>query len=105
MRARLTEAFLRAEMLKQEPLSEASLALPNKSAAMYLKSCNLRGMRISFDPAEDRYELFDLTADPARRNNLWRIPAHRDKRAEMVRALLFSRWGLEPLWMPRVSGA
>ena len=38
LRAELVEAFLRAEMLKEEPLSHESLALPNKSAAMYLKS-------------------------------------------------------------------
>jgi len=113
LRADLTEACLRAEMLKEEPLTSAwrvdtatpSLALPNKSAGMYLKSCNLRGMQINFDPAIDHYELFDLTADPGCKINLWDDPAHREIRAEMVRALLFSRWGLEPLWMPRVSGA
>jgi uncharacterized sulfatase len=105
LRARLTEEFLRAEMLKEEPLTDESLRLPNKSAAMYLKSCNQRGMQINFDPQQGRYELFDLTADPGCSTNLWHIPAHRDKRAELVRALLFSRWGLEPLWIPRVSGA
>ena len=105
LRARLTEAFLRAEMLKEEPLTEASLALPNKSAGMYLKSCNWRGTQINVDPHENRYELFDLAADPERTRNIWEDPAHREIRAEMARALLFSRWGLEPLWMPRVSGA
>ena len=105
LRARLTEAFLRAEMQKEEPLNEASLRLPNKSAAMYVKSCNMRFKQINLDPAQDRYELFDLAADPERSLNLWDDPAYGDLRAEMVRALLFSRWGLEPLWMPRVSGA
>ena len=113
LRADLTEDFLRAEMLKEEPLTEQSLRLPNKSAAMYVRSCNLRGRQINFDPAENRYELFDLEADPARTRNLWGSrrhrpaddPAYRERRAELVRALLFSRWGLEPLWMPRVSGA
>ena len=105
LRARLTEAFLRAEMLKEEPLNAESLRLPNKSAAMYLKSCNLRGMQINFDPQVDRYELFDQSADPGGANNLWDDAAYRELRAEMARALLFSRWGLEPLWMPRVSGA
>ena len=113
LRAGLTEAFLRAEMLKEEPLTEGSLALPNKSAAMYLKSCNQRGMQINFDPAENRYELFDLESDPGGASNLWGSRRHRpadgrayrEVRAELVRALLFSRWGLEPLWMPRVSGA
>lgn len=105
LRARLTEAMLRAEMLKEEPLSGDSLRLPNKSAAMYLKSANKGGYRINFDPAGDRYELFDLSADPARTRNLWDEPAHSHTRAEMARALLFSRWGMEPLWMPRVSGA
>ncbi len=105
LRASLTEEFLRAEMLKEEPLTEASLALPNKSAAMYLKSCNQRGTQINFDPQRNRYELFDLESDPGRKRNLWNDPANRNRRAGMARALLFSRWGLEPLWMPRVSGA
>ena len=105
LRAELTEAFLRAEMEKEEPLTEDNLRWPNKSAAMYNKSCNVRFKQINFDPGEDRYELFDLAADPACTSNLWDDPAHREDRAEMVRALLFSRWGLEPLWMPRVSGA
>ena len=42
LRAELTEEFLRAEMLKEEPLDDESLRLPNKSAAMYLKCCNKR---------------------------------------------------------------
>ena len=105
LRAALTEEFLRAEMLKEEPLTEEALRLPNKSAAMYLKSCNLRHWQINFDPAASRYELFDLAVDAARLNNLWHDSDYRGERAEMVRALLFSRWGLEPLWMPRVAGA
>ncbi|MDE2820907.1 MAG: sulfatase-like hydrolase/transferase [Chloroflexota bacterium] len=103
LRARLTEAMLRAEMRKEEPLGDDSLR--HKSAAMYVKSCNVRLTQINFDPAADRYELFDLAVDPARSDNLWDNAAYRDRRAEMTRALLFSRWGLEPLWMPRVSGA
>ena len=114
LRARLTEAFLRAEMLKEEPLppsvppkhwGDASAHLPNKSEAMYVKSCNWRGTQINFDPHENRYELFDLESDPGCTRNLWNDSTHRESRAEMVQALLFSRWGLEPLWMPRVSGA
>ena len=105
LRARLTEAMLRAEMLKEEPLSDDSLRLPNKSAAMYVKSANKGGYRINFDAGADRYELFDLAVDPARSNNLWDNAAYSEARAEMTRALLFSRWGMEPLWMPRVSGA
>ncbi len=105
VRAELTECCLRAEMLKEEPLTEASLTQPHKSPAMVLKSCNLRHWQLNFDPAPGRYELFDLAADPARQHNLWHDAAHSEKRAEMTRALLFSRWGLEPLWMPRISGA
>ena len=105
LRARLTEALLRAELLKEEPLSADSLRQPNKSAAMYVKSCNHRQTQINFDPARNRYELFDLEVDPAREHNLWDDPQQREKRAQMTRALLFSRWGLEPLWMPRIAGA
>ena len=105
LRAMLTEKMLRAEMLKEEPLTDDCLRLPNKSAAMYLKSANKGGYRIHFDPSRQRCELFDLSADPACLRNLWQVPSQRDKRAEMTRALLFSRWGLEPLWMPRIAGA
>ena len=105
LRAELTEAFLRAEMLKEEALTDESLKLPNKSVAMYLKSCNLWQKQLNFDPRQNRYEIFDLAADPGRRRNLWDDTSFRALRAEMVRALLFSRWGLEPLWMPRIAGA
>ncbi len=105
LRAELTEAFLRAEMQKEEPLNAESLAQPHKSAAMYVKSCNKGHWHIRFDPALDRFELFDFAADAGRTRNLWDEPAYRDKRAEMARTLLFSRWGMEPLWMPRVAGA
>ena len=37
LRAALTEAFLRAEMQKEEPLTTESLSQPHKSAAMYVK--------------------------------------------------------------------
>ena len=79
--------------------------MPHKSAAMYLKSCNRRFHQICFDPRQNRYELYDLSVDPSRSNNLWRNPGFGDLRAQMVRALLFSRWGLEPLWMPRIAVA
>ena len=48
LRAELTEAFLRAEMLKEEALTDESLKLPNKSVAMYLKSCNLWQKQLNF---------------------------------------------------------
>jgi hypothetical protein len=105
LRAALTEKMLRAEMLKEEPLSEDSLRHPHKSAAMVVRSCNQRNFRIHFDPARKRYELFDLALDPGCARNLWDETSHRGKRAEMVRALLFSRWGMEPLWMPRIAVA
>ncbi|MCY4465618.1 MAG: sulfatase-like hydrolase/transferase [Chloroflexi bacterium] len=105
LRAQLTEAMLRAEMQKEEPLAAASATLPNKSSAMSVKSCNRRSIQLNFDPAQDVCELFDLAADPHRTRNLWDDDASADLRADMVWALLQSRWGLEPLWMPRVAGA
>lgn len=105
LRARLTEAMLRAEMQKEEPLDADSAALPHKSPAMYIKSCNRRGLQLNYDPAQAVCELFDLTTDPHRTRNLWDDDASADLRADMVWALLQSRWGLEPLWMPRVAGA
>ena len=105
LRAQLTEAFLRAEMEKEEPLSEDSARLPHKSAAMNVKSANLGDWRIHFDARPERCQLYNLTADPGCAINLWDAPEYVQKRAEMTRALLFSRWGLEPLWMPRVAAA
>ncbi len=105
LRGQLTEKLLRAEMLKEEPLDEDSLQLPNKSAAMYLKSYNKRDYRIHFDPSQNRYELYNLAEDAACSQNLWDNGVFRHIRADMVRALLFGRWGLEPLWMPRIAGA
>ena len=106
LRAQLTEAFLRAEMLKEELLSDARLSQPNKSAAMYLKSCNLRHRQINFDPAAQRAELFDLTVDPGTLEQLVGYNTDfSDLRGQMVQALLFSRWGLEPLWMPADCGS
>ena len=105
LRAELTEGMLHAEILKEEPLSEAALRLPNKSRAMTIKSCNKGKYQINFDPLQGLCELFNISVDPGRTQNLWDAPAHRDARADMVRRLLFSRWGLEPLWMPRIAGA
>lgn len=105
LRAQLIERFLLAEMLKEEPLTDASRCLPNKSDAMYIKSFNAGNYQINFHPDEARYELFDLFDDPARTKNLWDDPAFAHVRADMVRALLFGRWGMEPLWMPRVAVA
>ena len=53
LRAQLTEAMLRAEMLKEEPLSDDSLRLPNKSAAMHVKSANKGRYQINFDPGAE----------------------------------------------------
>ena len=105
LRAKLTEQFLRAEMHKEEPLSADALRQPHKSAAMYIKSYNRGDCQIHFDPAQSRCELFDLLADPQRADNLWDNPNCQAIRADMVRALLFGRWGLEPLWMPRIAAA
>lgn len=105
LRARLTEQFLYAEMLKEEPLNAAVLRLPHKSPAMTIKSYNHGAYQIHFDPTQGRYELFDLFEDPHGANNRWDDPDCQAVRADMVRALLFGRWGMEPLWMPRIAGA
>ncbi|MCY4465276.1 MAG: hypothetical protein OXE46_07045 [Chloroflexi bacterium] len=73
--------------------------------AFVLESVQRHGIQLNFDPAQDVCELFDLAADPHRTRNLWDDDASADLRADMVWALLQSRWGLEPLWMPRVAGA
>ena len=105
LRRELMEKLLTAEMLKEEPLTEASKSMPNKSEGMYIKSYNGRQYQIRFDPLNDDYALYDLVTDQARQRNLWNDATFADARADMVRQLLFGRMALEPLWMPRISGA
>lgn len=105
LRAKLMQKLLRAEMLKEESLTEDSKMLSHKSDSMYIKSYNLGKYQINFDPAQSRYELFDLVEDSARTVNLWDKLDFAEVRATLVRALLFGRWGMEPLWMPRIAGA
>ncbi|QPC84021.1 sulfatase-like hydrolase/transferase [Phototrophicus methaneseepsis] len=105
LRAALMEKFLTAEMLKEEPLSDAAKARPNKTASMYIKSYNSGPYQMNYHPQEARYELFNLITDPAKTVNLWDDADYADIRAKMVQALLFGRMGMEPVWMPRVAGA
>jgi arylsulfatase A-like enzyme len=105
LRAELMEKLLRAEVLKEEKLSDTAKQRPNKSESMYVKSYNASNYQINFDPTQSRYEIFELFQDPARTTNLWDDPDYANVRANMVRAMLFGRWGMEPLWMPRVAGA
>jgi arylsulfatase A-like enzyme len=105
LRHQLIERMLRAEMLKEEPLTDAHAQLANKSQAMYRKTMNHTRMdyQITFDPAHNRYELFNLWDDPHKTSNLWHSEKHQHIRAELVQMLLWSRWASEPLWMPRVG--
>ena len=80
-------------------------AWPTSPPACTSKVATKANLQINFDPSQARYELFDLSADPGRSQNLWDNSAFRQARADMARALLFSRWGMEPLWMPRIAGA
>ncbi len=107
LRAQLTLAMLRAEMLKEEPAHPSLRPRGGAGGGVgaALKSCNKGPWQIHFDPSQKRYELFDLAADPGRKRNLWDDALQAEKRAELTRALLFSRWGMEPLPMPRVAGA
>jgi len=105
LRAELMETFLHAEMLKEEALTDIARQQSHKSDAMYVKSYNSGQYQINFDPIQSKYELFDLFDNPARTENLWDNPDFASERAQMVTALLMGRWGMEPLWMPRISGA
>jgi arylsulfatase A-like enzyme len=105
LRATLMEKLLHAEILKEEPLTDATKTLSHKSEAMYIKSYNQGAYQINFDPQHNIYELFDLMKNPEKTNNLWDKPDYKSVRADMVTALLFGRWGMEPLWMPRIAGA
>lgn len=105
LKADLFEGLLRAEITKEEPLTEETLSWANKSAAMYVKMLATDTHEITFDPTHARYELFDLVSDPGRKTNLWDDETHRSTRTALVRALLFARMAGEPLWMPRIAGA
>lgn len=105
LRAMLTEKLLRAEILKEESLSEETKKLAHKSESMYIKSYNKGRFQINFSPGQDCSELFDLFEDAACSRNLWNEENYQDIRRDMVLALLFGRWGLEPLWMPRIAVA
>lgn len=105
LRAQLMEKMLTAEILKEEPLTPASRQLPHKSDSMSVKSYNKGNYQIRFDPHQHVYELFDIVNDTYKSTNLWDVVEYAQTRAEMVLALLFGRWGMEPLWMPRIAGA
>lgn len=103
----LVRRMLLAEMAQEEPLDEARLAWPNKSAAMYAKSFDSGRWRITVDPAHGRYELVEAGSYPGAPPgvNRWDDPACRVQRGRMLLALQFARMAGEPLWMPRVAGA
>ena len=105
VKARLTEQLLLAELAKEEPLTEAACAQPQKSAAMYAKTWSNGRYELTVDPDTARFELFDLREGPDWRTNLWNAPEHGGIRTEAIRALLFKRMAGEPLWMPRIAGA
>ncbi len=94
--------LLIAGIEKEEPLTPEALKLPQKSAAMYVKSIEADGYRLRVDPDADTWELVALQA-PDR--NLWDDPALADTKADLVRRLLFQRLAAEPIWMPRVCSA
>jgi hypothetical protein len=105
LKAELTEKLLLAEMAREETLSAESLRLPQKSPDMYVRTASDDRHHITVDPEGGRFELFDLAEDPGFQTNLWHEPGERYARARMVRELLFTRMGKEPLWMPRICGA
>jgi arylsulfatase A-like enzyme len=53
----------------------------------------------------DYGEVFDLQEDPKELNNLWHDPGAQNLKAELIRQLLFSEMGKEPVPMPRVAAA
>ena len=102
----LVQRMLLAEMAQEEPLDEARLAWPNKSADMYAKTFDAGRWRITMDPANDRYELIDTGQYPGSAGvDRWDDPTCRVQRGRMLLALQFTRMAAEPMWMPRVSGA
>ena len=105
LRNRLMLRLLVAEMGKEEPLTPETARWSNKAPAMYEKTLVEGRYEISVRPADAHYTLYDLEADPARRNNLWDKADYAEAQATLVRELLFARMAAEPLWMPRIAGA
>ncbi len=50
-------------------------------------------------------EIFDLEADPQELNNLWDDPKYLDLKANLLLKYAWAELGIEPLPMPRISGA
>ncbi len=105
LRNLLMEKLLEAEIRKEEEIPDTAAHLPHKSSMMYLKSYNSGDYQIIFNPLQSRYALYNLVTDPNCDTNLWDNPDYAKIQANLVRSLLFGRWGLEPLWMPRIAGA
>lgn len=101
LKGELLLRLLLAEIAKEEPLTEESLELPQKSADMYARIFEADGWSISVDPAGDGLRLHNLARD----SNLWDDADARAVRDRLVLQLLSARMGAEPLWMPRIAGA
>lgn len=103
LKDQLLEKLLRAEIEKEERLTPEIETLPQKSAAMYVKTLDYGGFTLTFDESDKSFRLYRTGMES--QENLWIHPAYARTRAEMVRQLLFARMENEPLWMPRIYGA
>jgi arylsulfatase A-like enzyme len=105
LKAEVMYKMLLAEIAKEEPLTESSRYLPQKSEAMYTRECFDGIRKIVVDPVSDRYELCFWQRNADFTPNAWDDPAAQQAKAEMVMELLFARLAAEPMWMPRIDGA
>jgi arylsulfatase A-like enzyme len=106
LKADLIYQLLRAEMAREEPLTDETAQWPNKSRDMYAKTFENGKWKIVVDPANDTYALYDIGQYSTRREqNLWDDSSCHRARNQMILALQFARMAAEPMWMPRVAGA
>lgn len=73
--------------------------------AIHLKTYVDSRYKLTVHLGDEDGELYDLEADPAEVNNLWRDPTAHDLRERLLRALLFAEMAQEPMPMPRVAPA
>ena len=104
LKEQLLVRMLKAEVAKEEKLTDELLQLPQKSKDMYLKTFS-DGHYLLNVHEDGTCHLEDLHSETDGEANLWDEPSLSAVRLELVQGLLYARLSKEPIWMPRVAGA
>ena len=77
----------------------------HEPTAIHLKTYIEDRYKITVYYSQPYGELFNLEADPKELNNFWNDPDSANLKAELTAKFLSAQLGMEPLPMPRISGA